>query len=348
MKRLSILVPALLLSAAGSLFAQVLDVPVARVELYTVDIVTQRELQQDLSLLAQQVHQDIPATQRKQYLEAKIGELLVVQAANHANVQVTQAELDNAIAQKKLQAEQLYNSALTDPQFQQIIQNQGITWPDYQSQIRKQLLEEKYIHQVQSSYFANLQEPTEAQIEQTYQDNATSFTNPAMVRFDYIATDIRNATDAQRAAALKKINSLYQDIRTGKSTFDQLLQNSVNDTSYTGGDFGYLMRNDPRTQNILGQSFIDSVFGLKLHEISQVIPSHVGYYICRITDKRMPKILTLDDPILPGSKITVRERITQYLMAQTQQKAFADAAKNLIDQLKQQANIKIYEENLNW
>ncbi len=348
MKRLSLFVITLLLGTSGWLFSQVLDVPVAKVELYKVSIITQRELRQDIDLLSQQLRQAVPVTQRKQYLEAKIGELLVTQAAEHDGVTVTQAQVTSAIAQKKTQTEQAAGSQLSDEQFKQIIANQGVTWSDYESQIRKQLLEEKYIRKVEASFFQNLHEPTSSEIQQMYDNNATSFTNPAMIRFDYIATDTRNTDAKQKEAARKKIDSLYQEIRTGQSTFDKLMQKSVDDPSFTGGDFGYLVRNDPRTANILGQSFVDSVFNLKDGDVSQVIPSNVGYYICRITDKRPAKILTLGDPIFPGAKETVRDRINQYLMAQTQQKAFADAAKTLIDKLRKQADVKIYEENLNW
>ncbi|HUX13745.1 MAG TPA: peptidylprolyl isomerase, partial [Spirochaetia bacterium] len=163
-----------------------------------------------------------------------------------------------------------------------------------------------------------------------------------------IAVDIRNLNPTQKDAARTKIDSLYRQIRTGQATFDDLVRKSVDDPSYTGGDFGYLVRNDPRTVNILGQAFIDSVFTLKQNEVSGVLPSNVAYYIAQITDKRPPKLLTLDDPILPGAKITVRDRITQYLMAQTQQKAFADAANTLIASLRKKADIQLFEANLNW
>ncbi len=353
MKRVSsfaatILAATLSVAAAGPAFAQVLDVPVARVELYKVDVVTQGELKQEIELLSQQLRQTIPASQRKQYLEAKIGELLVTQAAEHDKTQITQDEINSAIAQKKAQTEQAVGQQLTDPQFQQIIQNQGLTWSDYQTQIRRQLLEEKYIRKVEASYFKNIPQPTVDQIQQTYDANATNFTNPAMIRFNYIAVDTRNLDSKQKDSARAKIDSLYKQIRTGQATFDDLLRKSVDDPTYTGGDFGYLVRNDPRTLGILGQNFIDAVFNMKQGEVSGVLDSNVAYYIAQITDKRPPKLLTLDDPILPGAKITVRDRITQYLMAQSQQKAFTEAANTLIASLKKKADIQMFEANLNW
>ena len=353
MKRVSsqaaILVAATLFVAASMpLFSQVLDVPVARVELYKVDIVTQKELRQEIDMLSKQLRQDVPATDRKKYLEAKIGEILVTQAAEHDKVQVSQDEINSAIQQKKVQTEQAMGGPLSDQQFQQLIENQGITWTDYQTQVRRQILEDKYIRKIEASYFQNIPEPTPDQIQQTYDANATSFTNPAMVRFNYIAVDTRNLDAKEKDKARTKIEQLYREIRTGQATFDELMRKSVDDPSYTGGDFGYLIRNDPRTINILGQSFVEAIFNLKQDQMSGVIESNVAYYIAKVTDKRPPKLLTLDDPIMPGAKITVRERIRQYLMAQSQQKAFADAATELISGLKKKAEIKIYEANLNW
>lgn len=334
--------------AIPTLFAQIIDVPVARVELYKVDVITQKQLKADIDLAEKTTGQTIPASQRKQYLDAKVGEYLVNQAAEHDKVTVTDDEVNSAITKNKDQLAQAYGRPLTDDQFHQIIAGQGISWDYYTTQIRQQLVQDKYIQKQRPSYFQNVSSPSDADIQHTYDQYATQFTNPAMVRFSDIFIDTRKMDSSAKQKARQEMDNLSQSIRTGQQTFDDLMKKSVDDPTYTGVDRGYLIRNNPNAVALLGNDFIDKVFSMNVNDVSGVLTSNSGYHIVKVTDKRAPKLLTINDPIEPGSPITVKDYIRQILTNQSQQQAFAGAAKDLIDALKKKANIKIYEENLNW
>jgi len=116
---------------------------------------------------------------------------------------------------------------------------------------------------------------------------------------------------------------------------------------YNGGDFGYLARDDQRAQQVLGQQFMNEIFSLKVGQVKGVLESKIGYHIVKITEHYPPKLLTLSDKISPANPMTVREYITQNIEQQEKSKAFNQAVQDILDSLKKQADIKIYDQNLN-
>jgi parvulin-like peptidyl-prolyl isomerase len=109
------------------------------------------------------------------------------------------------------------------------------------------------------------------------------------------------------------------------------------------------MRQDGNSRQLLGQDFIDEVFRVDEGEISDgVLESNVGYHIVKVTNRRRARILDLNDPVLPGQNITVRDQIRNYLLANEQQRAFQRALEEVVQELRNQAEVRIFEENLDW
>jgi parvulin-like peptidyl-prolyl isomerase len=144
------------------------------------------------------------------------------------------------------------------------------------------------------------------------------------------------------------LGELRRSIRDGVSTFDEASRNSLDDPSVSAADFGYLLRNDPRNQSLLGRTFVDQVFALDVGDVSEVIESNVALHIVLVTDKRAARILSLDDPILPGQNVTVRQQISGILSAQKEQEALGRAVDGIVDDLREQAEVTIFENNLPW
>jgi parvulin-like peptidyl-prolyl isomerase len=85
-----------------------------------------------------------------------------------------------------------------------------------------------------------------------------------------------------------------------------------------------------------------------MNQTSGVVESNMGYHIIQITEKRDARLLGLKDPIFPGVPQTVEERIRNTLRAQSQQLTFQRALTDCIEELKKDAEITVYEQNLNW
>jgi parvulin-like peptidyl-prolyl isomerase len=126
------------------------------------------------------------------------------------------------------------------------------------------------------------------------------------------------------------------------------MNDSLDDASYTGGDFGFLLRNDQQARNLLGRRFVESVFSLEEGDISAVIESNIGFHIVQITNRRSPRVLGLNDPVLPGRNVTVRNQIENYLRNQQQQRNFQRAVEEVIDDLRDEAEVELFEQNLQW
>ena len=347
MKR-AIIAALLSLSALG-LSAQILDMPVALVRLTETVNIGRRNLGAQIDLFAAQLGRELTALEKRQILDALVNDELLLQAAARANVRVTQQEISSYLDLQRQQWSQMLGTALTDDQFRQQVQRQtGSTWTEYAEDVTNELIKLKYVRQEKADLFATMLVPSQNEIQQFYEEQATSFTNPAMVSFRHIYVDLRGKSDAQREGSRLQIADLRREIRDGAATFDGISRRSLDDPGFSAADFGYLLRNDPRNQTLLGRTFIDGVFALDTDDVSEVLESNVALHIVLITDKRSPRILGLDDPILPGQNVTVRQQISELLAAQKEQEALGAAVDDLVAGLRLEAEITIFDNNLPW
>ncbi len=335
-----------LLIPTASVSTQILDQPVAVVRLTETVNVGQRELRRQVELLERQLGRDLTAENRRELLDAQIAEVLLSQAAERENVRVTQEEVDQAIAQQKA----ALGRPVTDDQFRElVVRESGIPWDEYQQEVRERLIQERYILEKKRSVIQDVTPPTEAEIERFYEENATQFSNPAMVRFSHLFVDTRNLSNQEKQERRERAEELYRRIRSGAASFEDLIEESLDDATFSGGDFGYLLRQDPQSQRLLGADFVEGVFSVEEGQVSNgVLESNVGFHIVKIVNKRRPRILELSDPVLPGQNTTVRDQIRNYLLNSRQQRAFQRAIQEVVDELREEAEITVFEENRDW
>ena len=326
-------------------YAQVLDKPVAIVQLEETENIGQRELRSQVEMIEAQLQTSLTSEQRMEVLDASIAEVLIMQAAERDGITVSRAEIDQGIAQQRQSLDQQVN----DSQFRELIESQvGMSWDQYVEQVERRLTQEKYVLQKKRSLFENVAQPSEREIRRVYEDNATDFNNPAMVRFDHLFWDTRNTTSAERREKRNHAEELYRELRNGSSSFDDMMDRSVDDIRFRGDDFGYLLRTDRQNRAQLGPEFVDNLFELEQGQVSRVLESNVGYHIARVRDRRSAKLLELDDPLLPGQNMTVRRQIVNYLLMEKQQETFEQALREIIDELRDDADITVFDENLSW
>jgi parvulin-like peptidyl-prolyl isomerase len=305
----------------------------------------QRELRQQVRQLEEQLGRELTRENRSEVLEAKIGDVLLNQAAARAGIRVSQEEIDQAIAAQK----QSVGRPVSDAEFRRIIEQQtGLAWDRYVEEIRDRLVQERYILQESQAEFQQIGEPTPAEIRQVYEENASQFTSPAMVRFEHLFFDVRGKSVAEQDEIRDRAVAMARNIGSSSQRFGEYMKDSLDDVTYAGGDFGYLLRGDESAVQQLGRSFVNAVFELSDGDISSVLESNVGYHIIRVTDRRAPRLLNLNDPILPGESVTVRRQIVNYIRNQKQQQIFQRSVNRVLQQLREEAEIRRFEENLDW
>ena len=79
-----------------------------------------------------------------------------------------------------------------------------------------------------------------------------------------------------------------------------------------------------------------------------MLRSNVGFHIIRVTDKVQAKILGLDDPVNPQSGGRVRDRIRVLLANNVQARAYQDALLATLEELREKAEVRIFDANLRW
>lgn len=336
---------AVMVCSVTAVSAQLLDQPAATVRLTETTVITQRQLRDEVRQFEQQSRQTLQGEERREILEAKINEILLKQGAQRMGVRVADSEVNAAIAQQRSQL----GATVSDAQFRQLVENQtGMSFEDFRREMRDTIMLQRYIEQSKPNMIEQIAEPSENEIQRVYDENETSFLNPSMRGFTHIFYDTRNMSDEEKDDARRRADAKYREIRNGQKTFQQAVNAAMDASDVQVGDSAYIQRGDQQTQALMGRSFVDAVFQLEEDQVSRVIESNLGYHIVRVTDKRSPRLLGLDDPIYPGESTTVRQNIRQRIMQHQAQQLQMKAIEELVSELRDEADIAVFEQSLEW
>jgi parvulin-like peptidyl-prolyl isomerase len=351
MKRLAAIV---LLSVVGAsvLFAEIIDKPVATVKLTKIEVISVKQFRQKIEALEARRGSPIPVEEREKLLDLLVSEILINQAAAKDNVTATQAEVDARVALAKQSggAGLNLNRELTDAEFRSLLQQSGMSWEDYQEQLKQAIVQQKYVLQRKKAFFDRIPEPSDSEVEDFYESNKTAFVAPDMVRFQHVFIDTRNlSSKEEKDKARQRAEEIYRELRNGAAFADLVVKYSDDRSSrYKGGDFGYLRRDDQARKQLLGREFFEAPFKMKVGDVSGVLESNIGFHIIKITEKIPFKLLGLDDPVPPQNTSTVRDEIKAQLLQRKQAEYYQRALMELVDELKKKAEIKVFRENLTW
>ena len=351
MKRILLLTTVLLLGAQLS-FAQLIDKPVATIKLSKLEVISVKQFRKQIDTLEARTNGTLSVDDRRKLLDLLVSEILISQAASLEKIDVSQGEIDSRIALARQTGGMglNLNRELTDQEFRQLLQQSGLAWDEYVEQLKKAILQQKYVMQTKKSVFEKVEPPADTEIEEFYDANKTAFVAPDMVRFKHIYIDTRNlASAAEKEKARARAEEISRELRNG-AVFDDLVVKYSDDKNsrYKGGDFGYLRRDDQARKQLLGREFFEAPFKMESGEISDVLQSNIGFHIIRVTEKIPFRLLALDDPIPPQNNSTVREQISAQLLQQKQAELYQTVLLDLLDELKKKAEIRIFEENLSW
>lgn len=344
----------ILFFVAGALSSQVIDRPAATVNLTKNEFISVSQLQQRIEQYKQFIKQGIAGvpTEPKQVLDLMVQEVLIKQAAEQAaekgQVYVSDQMIDAQIAAVRKDLDRQQGNPVTDQQFEEVVLREtGLNIAAYRKQIRDQFITQEYIKFAKKDLFSAMTGPTEKQIEDQYRKNATSFTNPELVRISEVYISTRGLSPENKEKALERAEKALQEIRNGGTPFEEAVLSYTDDaqTKYSGGDKGYFASNDPRTQ-AYGSNYIDALFDLDVGKVSDIIQSRIGYHIVKVTDHRDPKLLSLDDPVNPLESQTVRDFIRELLTQEIQNQTLQKAIEELTNELEEKAEIRIFEENI--
>ncbi len=329
--------------------AQVLDKPAATVRLTRTESITVSMLQKTVAAMEAQARRALSADERRQLLDALIGNALILQAAARDNVVVSDAELRTAITQYQQQMGIALGQGrpLTDQDLQTYLTRNGMTYDAFQKQLRDQQTVMDYLRKKKPSLFDQVQ-ISDQDIQDFYDQNKQSFFMNDMVTLKHIFVDTRQLTSKEdRDKAARHADDILKELKAGAS-FDSLVvkYSEDNKSKYSGGLFNSFFRNDAQLRQQLGSAFFDAIFRLKKGETSGVLQSNFGYHIVQVVDREDARLLELTDKVPPANTVTVKDAIRQQLVAQRQAAAYKTGLDDLVADLKKQAEIKIFDDNI--
>ena len=289
-----------------------------------------------------QQRQGLPVELTKEdILQVLIENELLIQGARQFGTTVSEQEVTAEFNAQKQSVEQQLGRRLTDAEFSQVLSDFfDKTVDGFRTEIRNQILVDRYVRTAKRSVVENVPAPTLQEVQTVYRQNATSFTNPEYALLRHIYVDNRNKSDSE---AYAKISSALRRIQSGAASFDSLVLEVSEDegTKFQSGEMGWLAIDDAQRKQMLGAEFFDKVFELETGEISGIINSNAGYHIVKMQDYRPAKMLGLYDTINPSSRTTVYQYISNQLYAQKQANAYNRAIDELVEELRKKADIRV-------
>jgi peptidyl-prolyl cis-trans isomerase C len=242
----------------------------------------------------------VPATERDRIfrgvLDELIGYRLLLQESRNRKVAVPDAEVDAHVGQirQRFQTEDAFKTMLTQ---------EKLTIEQVRAETRNELSVSKLLEAEIVPKIA----VTPEEVSAFFKGNPQQFQVPEQVRASHILITVPPNADASvKAAALEKVTTILKSARGGKD-FAALAKEHSQDpgSAANGGDLDFF-----QSGQMVGP-FNDVAFKLPTGSISDVVETQFGYHIIKVTDKRPPRAVTLDE---------VRPRIEQYLKSVNQQK----------------------------
>jgi peptidyl-prolyl cis-trans isomerase SurA len=210
-------------------------------------------------------------------LDDLIDNQIVVDHASHAGITVSEAEVDNKVAELQ--------SPYSAEEFQRRLRDQGLDMDDLRKELRQTITVEKLFNK---EIVSNIK-VTDADIAAYYERNKASFNVPetayhlAQIEVTpYADPEVRNLKndDAKTpAAAERKIQALYARLRAGDD-FATVAQEYSEDprTASGGGDMGFFTASQLDSTPQLKQA----VTSLKVNQFTDIIHTGSGYHIIKL------------------------------------------------------------------
>lgn len=308
LKKIVIAIFAWVFSMAVFAETQMLDKVVAVVN---SEVITQQQLNQAMSVITaqyQQAGQPVPdkATLRKNALDGLIAESLQLQVAKKNNIKITDAQLNQAIA------EIAQRNHLSVDQLKAELQKQGMSYSQYQAQIRKQML----ISTLQQQALGGQIHVTDAEINEVIKKAGSAAQGGTRYHVVDISLTVKDdAPEATWKAYSNLANQLYAQLqqKTDRATLQKRFPNLQTQ------DLGW------RELSGFPDVFVASLKSLQANHYSKPIKTGNGYHI-----------LYLQEIQQPGQALS-REQARQIAFQMQLQKALA----KWIDELRAQSYVKI-------
>lgn len=261
---------------------------------------------------------------RPQLLESMIDDALLNELAAQSQIAVSDQEVADEI---KANLRNLFiRTGKTEDNLREQLQANNTTLEDFLKErvqnpaVRKAMVHDKLLLQ---RYPGELAVSAE-EISTRYEANlAGVYTRPPLVRASHILIGVSADASAEaRVEAQARAWGLVEKARQPDADFAALAREHSSCSSRTkGGDLGFFPR-----EGLMVEPFSAAAYALKEGEISDVVETQFGYHIIKVTARREPVVVSLEE---------AREAVTDEIRREKLQKK----REQLIAELRQKARI---------
>ncbi len=254
-------------------------------------------------------------------LDALIGEEILLQRAQREQIQVTDAEVDQAVKR------QIAEEGLSEEDYRKKLKEAGLTEEEFRLETRQALL----VSKLQDKLKAKVPAPSDREIEEFFNQNKDQFRLDRGVSLGIIAVDpadngLKNDAIGE-VQAREKIAKIAERLKAGDD-FATVARTVSEDfqTAQNSGDAGFFP--EDLLRQTFGEALAKRFFGMTEGQITEPIPGSNGrIYIFKLTGKRTePVEPQLDNPEIRKRIVDIiRQQREQILVAALQASATNDA-----------------------
>ena len=250
---------------------------------------------------------------RKEAMDKMIEQELVRQAAEATGIEISEAEIDTALAE--------ISEPFDNPdEFNRRIQSEGFTPDSYRQHVERMLAAKKYLDDIRMSAAT----VSDEELETYYRDNEIRLTLPEQVRVRHILLTWKPmGKQDDRAAIREQMTPILERARAGED-FAELAREYSDDsaTAGNGGDTGLFQRGQ------MVPAFESVAFELQPGEISDPVETPFGVHILRLEEHKEARLLPLEE---------IREQLREHI----REEKMEAAVKQETERLRQEGDVAI-------
>lgn len=261
----------LLLGSSFSAYAEILDAIVAVVE---EDVILERELQKEVSVIEQRIQQSgaaIPPSYvlRKQVLEKMIVDRLQRQLAEKAGITVSEEQLNGSAA------DIARRNNMDVEQFRAELEGQGISYQSFLDNIRNEII----INQLRGREIGGRIKVTDREVEHYMETQDKIGEESTQYHLGHILIAVKEgASSTEIQQAMSKADYLAKKLQQGQDFAQTAIGDSDDANALKGGDLGW------RTLSEIPSLFVNEIHRMKQGEVSEPIRSPSGFHIIKMLE----------------------------------------------------------------
>ena len=236
----------------------------------------------------------------RQALQVLIDEQLLQGQLKESNVEISDQQLDEAIADVKTR-----NGIPDDATFVKALAHENLTMETYRRQLRRQLEKQKLLNTKVRGQVKVGDDDLKAEYERTY----VQVTGEQEVHARHILLQLkRDASAAEDNALRQRAQEIAQRLRAGADFAKLARELSDGPSASQGGDLGYFRR------GVMVAEFEKVAFSLPIGAVSDPVRTQFGWHLIQVIDRRRappPPFDTVKEELRQKLQRDQADRLTQ-------------------------------------